>query len=101
LPGGTWDKLVRDGFKVRQAQQMLGIEANPPLKDALPLRYKTLAVSAYNQGELTEEQLMKYLRTSRVQARLIVEEISQRMVAEIEGEFGNLDFDLAGVFSGR
>lgn len=101
LPGGTWDKLGRDGFKVRQAQQMLGIEANPPLKDALPLRYKMLAVSAYNQGELTEEQLMKYLRTSRVQARLIVEEIGLRMVAEMEGEFSNLDFDLAGVFSGR
>jgi Zn-dependent peptidase ImmA (M78 family)/DNA-binding XRE family transcriptional regulator len=101
LPGGTWDKLVRDGFKVRQAQQMLGIEANPPFKESLPLRYKTLAVSAYNQGELTEEQLMKYLRTNRVQARSIVEEINQRIVAEVEGEFRNLALDLAGVFSGR
>jgi hypothetical protein len=28
--------LERDGFKVRQAQRMLGIDANPPIKDALP-----------------------------------------------------------------
>jgi Zn-dependent peptidase ImmA (M78 family)/transcriptional regulator with XRE-family HTH domain len=101
LPSGTWDKLGRDGFKVRQAQQMLGIEANPPVKDALPLRYKTLAVSAYNQGELSEGQLAKILRTDRVRARLIVDEINHRTIAEKEGEFSHLQLDLAGVFSGR
>lgn len=101
LPSGTWEGLERGGFKVRQAQQTLGIEANPPLKDALPLRYKTLAVSAYNQGELSEEQLMKYLRANRVQARLIVEEINQRMITEREGVFTNLELDLAETLSGR
>jgi hypothetical protein len=101
LLGGTWDKLVREGFKVRQAQQMLDIEANPPVKDFLPLRYRTLAVSAYNQDELSEEQLAKYLRTDRVRARLMVDEISHLTVAGKEGEFGNFQFDLAESVVGR
>jgi len=101
LPSGTWDDLERKGFKVRQAQQMLDIEANPPIKDFLPLRYKALAVSAYNQDELSEEQLAKYLRTDRVHARLIVDEISHLAVAEKEGEFGNLQLDLAESVVGR
>lgn len=101
LPSGTWDKLERDGFKVRQAQRILGIEANPPIKDGLPLRYKTLAVLAYDKGELSEGQLMRYLRTGRVQARLIVEEINQRMVTEKEGVFSDLELDLSETLSGR
>ncbi len=98
---GTWDDLERKGFKVRQAQQMPGIEANPPLKDALPLRYKVLAVSAYKQGELSEGQLAKYLRTDRVHARSIVDEVSHRASAEKEGEFGDLQLDLAESVGGR
>jgi Zn-dependent peptidase ImmA (M78 family)/DNA-binding XRE family transcriptional regulator len=101
LLSGTWDKWEREGFKVRQAQQILGIEANPPVKDSLPLRYKTLAVSAYNNGELSEEQLAKYLRTDRVRARLIVDEINNLAVAEREGEFENLQLDLAETLVGR
>jgi len=101
LPSGKWDKLEREGFKVRRAQQMLGIEASPPVKDSLPLRYKTLAVSAYNQEELSEGQLAKYLRTDRVRARLIVDEINNLAVAEKEGEFGNLQLDLAESLGGR
>ncbi len=101
LPSGTWDKLVREGFKVRQAQQVLGIDANPPIKDALPLRYKMLAVSAYEREEISEGQLAKFLRTDRVQARRIVDEIGHRTIAEREGEFGNLQLDLAAVIGGR
>lgn len=101
LPAGTWDDLERKGFKVRQAQQLLAIEANPPLQHALPLRYKMLAISAYDQGEISEEQLSKYLRTDRVQARIIVDEIAHQLVAEKEGEFGDLQLDLAEAFIGR
>jgi len=101
LPGGTWDKLEREGFKVRQAQQILGIEANPPIKDSLPLRYKALAVSAYNQEELSEGQLAKYLRANRVRSRLIADEINHLAIAEREGEFGNLQLDLAESLVGR
>ena len=101
LQSGQWDKWEREGFKVRQAQQMLDIEANPPVKDSLPLRYKTLAVSAYNKGELSEEQLAKYLRTDRVRARLIVDEINNLAVTEREGEFENLQLDLAESLVGR
>ncbi len=101
LPSGTWDKLERDGFKVRKAQQTLDIEANPPVKDALPLRYKVLAVRAYNREELSEGQLARYLRTDRVQARLIVDEINRGTIAEKEGVFSNLPLDLEECLNGR
>jgi Zn-dependent peptidase ImmA (M78 family)/transcriptional regulator with XRE-family HTH domain len=101
LPTATWDKLEREGFKVRQAQQVLGIEANSPVKDSLPLRYKTLAVSAYNAEALTEGQLAKFLRTDRVRTRLIADEINHLAIAEKEGEFGNLQLDLAESLVGR
>ncbi|MEW6208650.1 MAG: XRE family transcriptional regulator [Acidobacteriota bacterium] len=101
LPSGTWDKLERDGFKVRKAQQSLEIEANPPVKDALPLRYKMLAVWAYNAEELSEGQLARYLRADRVQARLTVDEINRGTIAEKEGEFSNLPLNLEECLDGR
>jgi hypothetical protein len=101
LPSGAWDKLERDGFKVRKAQQSLDIEANPPVKDALPLRYKMLAVWAYNAEELSEGQLARYLRADRVQARLTVDEINRGTISEKGGEFSNLPLNLEERLNGR
>ena len=97
LPRGTWDTLVSNGFKVREAQKILGIEANPPVVDSLPIRYRSLAVSAYNEGELSEGELMQFLRISRVQSRMLVEEMSEQTIEENEGEFSRLPLDFAAV----
>ncbi|MDX2032595.1 MAG: XRE family transcriptional regulator [Blastocatellia bacterium] len=101
LPSGTWDRLIREGFKVRQAQEMLGLEATSPVIYSLPLRYKMLAVSAYNLEELSEGQLARYLRVDRVRARLIVDEINHLSMAEKEGEFENMQLDLTEAVVGR
>jgi Zn-dependent peptidase ImmA (M78 family)/DNA-binding XRE family transcriptional regulator len=101
LPIGTWMRLSKQGFKVRDAQQELGIDANPPVTDFLPQRYKTLAVLAYNKEKISEGQLAKMLRTDRVSARATVEEINDVINAEKGGEFSNLPLDLALTLDGR
>lgn len=101
LPIGTWMRLSKQGFKVREAQQELGIDANLPVTDFLPQRYKTLAVLAYNKEKISEGQLAKMLRTDRVSARATVEEIDDVINAEKGGEFSNLPLDLALTLDGR
>src|SRR5262249_38893732 len=68
FPSGMWDKLELEGFRPRQAQQLLGINPNPVEQYLLPKRYINLAVMAYEKGHLSEGQLAKLLRTDRVSA---------------------------------
>jgi Zn-dependent peptidase ImmA (M78 family)/DNA-binding XRE family transcriptional regulator len=77
IPFGTWDGLrQKRGFKPEQARAALGLtyESREPM---LPLRYRLLAASAYQNKELlTEGQLAKKLRTDRVSTRLELEAIN-------------------------
>ena len=101
LPAGTWQRLAAEGFKVREAQRLLGIDANPPFEDLLPRRYVALAIEAYKKGGLSEGQLARFLRMDRVSARLRLEEGLRGIHQESEGEFTELDLDLAQPLSGR
>ncbi len=94
LPGGTWERLVAEGFAVRKAQRLLGIEANPPIGDLFPQRYVALAVTAFRRGDLTEGQLAQYLRTDRLSARMQIESFHGRIHQEIGGDFTGLELDL-------
>jgi Zn-dependent peptidase ImmA (M78 family)/DNA-binding XRE family transcriptional regulator len=100
FPTGTWDSLAAEGFKPRQAQQILGINANPPLEDELPRRYVGLAVSAYEKEEISEGQLAKLLRTDRVTARIIIDKVSLDY-QEIDNHFMSVDVDLTHELVGR
>jgi Zn-dependent peptidase ImmA (M78 family) len=82
LPPGTWARLVAEGFEVRKAQRLLGIEANPPIEDLFPQRYVALAVTAFRRGDLTEGQLARYLWTDRLSARMQVESFQGRIHQE-------------------
>jgi Zn-dependent peptidase ImmA (M78 family)/DNA-binding XRE family transcriptional regulator len=101
LPSGTWERLEAEGFKVRSAQQRLGIDANPPIQHHLPRRYVDLAVLAYHQEKLSEGQLARMLRTDRVTARMKVEEAGQRFNAEENDTYKNLELNLAAPLGGR
>jgi Zn-dependent peptidase ImmA (M78 family)/transcriptional regulator with XRE-family HTH domain len=85
IPFGTWDTLrEKRGFRPEQARSALGLgsECRQP---ALPLRYRLLARSAYEQKELlTEGQLSRRLRLDRVSARIELE--SLRMLADDSGD---------------
>jgi Zn-dependent peptidase ImmA (M78 family)/DNA-binding XRE family transcriptional regulator len=69
IPAGTWDRLRQERFRVREAQQLLGLE--PIYADDEPFspRYIALAVEAWQRELLSEGQLARFLRTDRVGAR--------------------------------
>jgi Zn-dependent peptidase ImmA (M78 family)/transcriptional regulator with XRE-family HTH domain len=101
LSPGTWDRLKAEGFKPQHAQRLLGIDANPAVRETLPRRYVALSVEAFRRGELSEGQLARYLRTDRVTARAQVEEAQQQIYSE-QDEFANLvDLDLARSLDAR
>ena len=101
IPAGTWERLTTEGFEVQKAQHLLGIDANPPVKDLFPQRFVALAVSAFRKGDLSEGQLSRLLRTDRTSARLIVEELQNRIHREFEGDFTELELDLAQPLGSR
>ncbi len=92
IPSGTWNTLrEKRGFKPDQARSALGIgsESRQPM---LPLRYRQLALSAYESKErLTEGQLARKLRMDRVSARLELE--SLRMLTDDAGLSADDDFE--------
>ena len=100
FPSGTWDRLQTEGFKPRRAQELLGIDANPP-EDNLPRRYVGLAVMAYERGELSEGQFARLLRTDRVSARVLLEQMSRKVNAESDSGYESLDLELAHSLEGR
>lgn len=101
LPAGTWERLRAQGFKVRQARRLLGMEANPPLTELLPKRFVGLAVEAFRNGRLSEGQLARYLRTDRVSVRFQVELLESEIHVEDGGNFRAIAPDLAQSLGGR
>ena len=101
LPGGTWDRLRDRGFKVREAQEQLGLTTRSPGDKFLPFRYQLLAVRAYEEGNLTEGELARLLRNDRVSARRIVQKLTHPVHLLDEGDVLSLSIDLASSVSGQ
>lgn len=95
LPGGTWERLRDRGFKVREAQEQLGLTSHPHDDQPLPIRYQFLAVRAYQEGNLTEGELARLLRVDRVDARRTVQRLTHPQHLLDEGKVGTLSVDLA------
>jgi Zn-dependent peptidase ImmA (M78 family)/DNA-binding XRE family transcriptional regulator len=83
IPVGTWDRLQREKFQVREAQQLLGLEPLRGDDELLPSRYITLAVEAWQRELLSEGQLARFLRTDRVSAR---ERVQHLLASSSAGE---------------
>lgn len=92
LPAGVWDRLRESGFQVREAQHELGLGSIPAREDRLPIRYQYLAVSAYDQGLISEGQLAKFLGVDRLEARRVAEKL-RRHASDITNE-APLELDL-------
>ncbi len=76
---GTWDTLAEQGFKPDTAKRNLQLQARETADwEPYPTRYKILALLAFREGELSEGELAKYLRTDRVSARKIVRDCMNR-----------------------
>ncbi|MCY4654387.1 MAG: XRE family transcriptional regulator [Dehalococcoidia bacterium] len=101
LPGGTWDRLRDRGFRVREAQQQLGLAHRPDGDSALPIRYQLLVIRAYGEGNLTEGELSRLLRSDRVSARRTVQRMTQTQHIVEGGELESLTIDLAARLAGQ
>jgi hypothetical protein len=94
LPSGTWDRLQQAGFRVREAQSLLGLAERPVSDQLLPTRYMYLAAEAYERGELSEGQFSRFLRVDRLEARRIAAELANRPVLSENGVIGSLSLNL-------
>lgn len=72
---GTWQRLHQQGFRVKEARRLLGLQEHPVEDELLPARYRYLAVEAWYRGELSEGQLASFLRVDRLSARRLVLEM--------------------------
>lgn len=95
LPVGTWDRLKQAGFKVREAQALLGLPAHLEDEPMLPVRYRYLAVEAYHRGDLSEGQFTRYLRADRVEARRMAAGLVSRPDVDDDGAVRSLPMDLS------
>ena len=101
LSSGTWERLRDRGFRVREAQQQLGLTQRSDSDNPLPIRYQLLAVRSYEEGRLTEGELVQLLRTDRVSARRLVQRITHTPHLLEGGEVESLPIDLATRLAGQ
>ena len=94
LRSGTWKSLSSSGFRVREAEAMVGISTQTEREERLPLRYIELAIEAYERAEITEKQLANFLGCELVEARQVVRDYSREWVVSDEGKTGDLEISL-------
>jgi Zn-dependent peptidase ImmA (M78 family) len=73
IPKGVLQHLKESRFEVRKAGELLGLDENRGVCGRFSDRYISLAVHAFDRGELSEGQLAAFLRCDRVAAREVVE----------------------------
>ncbi|MDR3706910.1 MAG: XRE family transcriptional regulator [Capsulimonadaceae bacterium] len=76
LPQGTWQTLEDRSVSGKRARKEIGLDSRPPRRVILPRRYVRLAVQAFDEELITETQLARFLRCSRVEAREIADAAS-------------------------
>lgn len=72
IPGGTWDYLNGEGFRVREAMKNLAQPPREGTRDKFPARYVFLAAQAHDREAISEGELAGFLDCDRVTAREIV-----------------------------
>lgn len=85
IPKGSWTLIKESKLAPRQAATPLDLPAHHETPDYYPERYKYLAVHAFEQEKISQEQLSHFLRCDPVTARGIVMECLTRSVMEDDG----------------
>jgi hypothetical protein len=84
-------KLKDSGFKIRKAQQELGLENNPNKSyDLTPTHYQRLAIEAYNRELITEGAFAHFLGVDRLEARRLAE-ILREPSQELTEDYRDID----------
>jgi Zn-dependent peptidase ImmA (M78 family)/DNA-binding XRE family transcriptional regulator len=92
IPVGTRDRLRLERFRVREAQQLLGLAAVRGDDEIFSPRYMALAVEAWQQGDLSEGQLARILRTDRLGARETIQKLEREARDGSDGSDEPIDF---------
>lgn len=91
LPTGLWDKLKAGGFKVREAQQQLGLGPLPAREQKFPMRYQYLAIEAFDRELISEGLLSRFLEVDRLEARRTAEILQYSSTGETDASPINQD----------
>ncbi len=102
VPKGTADMLKEEKLRVGKAKDVLGLSSQHETDDPYPERYKYLAVNAYERGEISEGQLVRFLRCEDdpVKGREIVQDCLAVLKSATTGQTPPLQFQrslLSGV----
>lgn len=92
-PRGTWQSLKESGLAPQTAATLLELPSHRETNRPYPDRYLYLAVQAFEQGEISQGQLARYLRCDPVSARELVAECLTNWHIEDDGEQRNLQFE--------
>lgn len=79
IPRGSWDQIAESGIQTKVLKQEAGVDVGGDDESVAPWpeRYKLLAVQAFLDEKISEGQLAKLLRCSRIEAREMVEQCSE------------------------
>lgn len=92
-PKGTWRSLKEAGLAPRTAAAILELPSHLESNDPYPDRYKYLAVHAFEQGEISQGQLARFLRCDPVTAREIVAQCLTSLHVEDDGQERTLQLE--------
>jgi Zn-dependent peptidase ImmA (M78 family)/transcriptional regulator with XRE-family HTH domain len=90
---GTWEELSAQGIESSRVRAHLGLNSPNGVRQRLPERYVRLAVQAFEDERITESELMRLLHCSRVEAREIVDALTQPTEVGLSGEMYQLDLN--------
>jgi Zn-dependent peptidase ImmA (M78 family)/transcriptional regulator with XRE-family HTH domain len=93
LQSGTWEKLQAQGFSSGPLRAHLGLPADRERRRRLPERYVRLAVQAFEEESIGEDELMRVLDCSRIEARETVNRLTQLTEVGTTGQTYRLDLD--------
>lgn len=84
---GTWNSLADQGFESSRVRDHLGLSTPEAPPRYLPDRYISLAVQAFDEEKIGESELMRLLDCSRIEAREIVDKLTQPAEVGISGPY--------------
>ncbi|MBI1297225.1 ImmA/IrrE family metallo-endopeptidase [bacterium] len=71
---GAWMRIQEMKLPIREAQRELGLAPVAEADETFPRRYLFLAIAAYEQERISEEQLARFLHKDRLKVRRLVAE---------------------------
>jgi Zn-dependent peptidase ImmA (M78 family) len=77
VAAGAWDTLSHAGVNIKAASEALGMRARPADTAVFPKRFVYLVLESYAKALLTERELANLLDADRLEARKVVEALSQ------------------------